>query len=157
MYAREGYPISTRKAQIWRNASQNRQLRPILSALLHQTRVPQAGEIVHSPNLARTLQAIALGGGDAFYKGEIARQILAFSKQNGGLFEREDFEAHQSERREPLRITYRGYTVHGQPPVSPGIILMEALGILDGVPLKERSPADRTHWMLVAIKCAFAD
>ncbi|CUU04684.1 MAG: gamma-glutamyltransferase [Armatimonadetes bacterium] len=156
-YARDGYPISPRKAQIWRNASRDRVLRTVLPALLHQTRPPQAGEKVRCPDLARTLQAIASGGRDAFYKGEIAQKMVNFSKQNGGLFEREDFEAHQSELREPLRIGYRGYTVHGQPPVSQGIILMEALGILDGVPLKEISPADRTHWMVEAIKCAFAD
>lgn len=59
--------------------------------------------------------------------------------------------------REPLQVTYRGYTVHIQPPVSQGIILAEALAILDGVNLREMHPAERIHWMVEAIKCAFAD
>lgn len=156
-YAREGYPISPRKAQVWRNASRNRDLRSILPALLHQNRPPQVGDRVRSPDLARTLQIIATGGREAFYHGEIAKQIVAFSRQNGGLFEHEDLEVHQSEVREPLRLSYRGYTVHGQPPVSKGVILLEALGILEGISLKDLAPADRVHWMVEAIKCAFAD
>ncbi len=156
-YAREGYPISPRKEAIWRNASRSRDLRPLLSALLQPAGVPRTGDKVRSPDLARTLQLIASGGRDAFYKGEIAQQIVAHSRKYGGLMEPEDLEAHQSELREPLRVNYRGYTVHGQPPVSQGIILLEALAILESVNLREMNPADRIHWMVEAIKCAYAD
>ncbi len=156
-YAREGYPISRRKETIWRNASRSRDLRPLLSALLQPAGVPRTGDKVRSPDLARTLQMIAAGGREAFYKGEIAQQIVAYSRKVGGLFEIDDLEAHQSEIREPLRVSYRGYEVHGQPPVSQGIILLEALAILEGVNLKEFSPVDRVHWMVESIKCAYAD
>ncbi len=156
-YAREGYPISPRKEAIWRNAARSRELRPIISALLHQSQPPRAGECVRCPDLARTLQQIAEGGRDAFYKGDIARRIVEFCRQQGGWFELEDLASHASELREPLKVSYRGYTVHAQPPVSQGIILAEALAILDGVNLREMAPADRIHWMVEAIKCAFAD
>ncbi len=156
-YARDGYPISPRKESIWRNASRSSELRPILRALLHQERVPRAGEIVRCPDLARTLQLIASEGRDAFYKGEIARQIALYSQRNGGLMTQEDLEAYQSEWREPLRVDYRGHTVHIQPPVSQGIILAEALALLSEFNLREMSPADRAHLMVEAIKLAYAD
>jgi gamma-glutamyltranspeptidase/glutathione hydrolase len=156
-YAREGYPISPRKEAIWRNAARSRELRPVLNGLLQQSQPPRAGERVRCPDLARTLQLIAEQGRDAFYKGEIARRIVEFCRQQGGWFEADDLAAHASELREALRVNYRGYTVHAQPPVSQGIILAEALAILEGVNLREMSPADRIHWMVEAIKCAFAD
>jgi gamma-glutamyltranspeptidase/glutathione hydrolase len=156
-YARDGYPISPRKETIWRNAARSRELRPVLSALLHQSQPPRAGERVRCPDLARTLQQIAEGGREAFYKGEIARRIVEFCRQQGGWFEFEDLAAHASEIREPLQVNYRNFTVHAQPLVSQGIILAEALAILDGVKLQEMAPADRIHWMVEAIKCAFAD
>jgi gamma-glutamyltranspeptidase/glutathione hydrolase len=156
-YAREGYPISPRKATIWRNAARGRELRPVLNALLHPSQPPRAGERVRCLDLARTLQQIADGGREAFYKGEIARRIVESCRQQGGWFEFEDLAAHASEMREPLQVNYRTLTVHAQPPVSQGIILAEALAILDGVKLQEMIPADRIHWMVEAIKCAFAD
>ncbi|MFX7491504.1 gamma-glutamyltransferase, partial [Acinetobacter baumannii] len=80
-YAEQGYPISERKANLWRNASRSNDLRPVLRGLLGQERAPRAGEIVRCLHTARTLKAIAAGGRDAFYKGEIARRIVAFCRE----------------------------------------------------------------------------
>ncbi|MCS6924141.1 MAG: gamma-glutamyltransferase [Fimbriimonadales bacterium] len=156
-YAEQGYPISERKANIWRNASRSNELRPILGALLGQERAPRVGETVRCIDTARTLKAIASGGRDAFYKGEIARRIVAFCRQQGGWFEPDDLARHESELLEPLRVRYRNYLVHGQPPVSQGIILLEALALLDGFSLREMEAAQRAHLMVEAIKCAYAD
>ncbi|MFN7019117.1 MAG: gamma-glutamyltransferase [Fimbriimonadales bacterium] len=156
-YAEQGYPISERKATIWRNASRSSDLRPVLRALLGQERAPRVGETARCPDTARTLKAIAAGGRDAFYKGEIARRIVAFCREQGGWFEPLDLARHESEILQPLRVRYRNYTVHGQPPVSQGIILMEALALLDGYNLKSMDAGERTHLMVEAIKCAFAD
>lgn len=156
-YAEQGYPISERKANLWRNASRSNDLRPVIRELLGQERAPRAGEMVRCVNTARTLKAIAAGGRDAFYKGEIARRIVAFCREQGGWFEPDDLARHESEILQPLRVRYRDYTVHGQPPVSQGIILMEALALLDGFDLKGMDAVQRTHLMVEAIKCAFAD
>lgn len=157
-YAREGYPISPRKESVWRNASRSSELRPILSALLHQERPPRVGEIVRCPDLARTLQQIASEGRNAFYRGEIARQIAQYSQRTGGLMTYEDLEGYQSEWREPLQVDYRGHTVHIQPPVSQGIILAESLALMEGFAnLRDLPPAERTHLMIEAIKLAYAD
>ncbi len=156
-YAEQGYPISERKANIWRNASRSNDLRPVIRGLLGQERAPRAGETVRCLDTARTLKAIAAGGRDAFYKGEIARRIVAFSREQSGWFEPDDLARHESEVLQPLRVRYRNYTVHGQPPVSQGIILMEALALLDGYDLKAMDAVQRTHLMVEAIKAAFAD
>lgn len=156
-YAEQGYPISERKANLWRNASRSNDLRPVIRELLGQERAPRAGEMVRCVNTARTLKTIAAGGRDAFYKGEIARRIVAFCREQGGWFEPDDLARHESEILQPLRVRYRDYIVHGQPPVSQGIILMEALALLDGFDLKGMDAVQRTHLMVEAIKCAFAD
>jgi gamma-glutamyltranspeptidase/glutathione hydrolase len=156
-YAEQGYPISERKANIWRNASRSSELRPVLQGLLGQDRAPRAGEIVRCPDTARALKAIAAGGRDAFYKGELARRLITYSQRHGGWFEADDLARHESEILEPLRVRYRAYTIHGQPPVSQGIILMEALALLDGFDLRGMDAVQRTHLMVEAIKCAFAD
>ncbi len=156
-YAEQGYPISARKAQIWSNAARSSALRPVLQGLLGQERAPRAGEIVRCLDTARTLKAIAAGGRDAFYRGEIARRIVAFCRQHGGWFEADDLARHESELLPPLRVRYRRHTVHGQPPVSQGIILLEALALLDGFDLRRMELAQRTHLMIEAIKCAYAD
>jgi gamma-glutamyltranspeptidase / glutathione hydrolase len=116
-----------------------------------------AGEIVRCPDTARTLKAIAAGGRDAFYKGELARRLIAYSQQQGGWFEADDLARHESEITEPLRVRYRAYTIHGQPPVSQGVILMEALALLDGFDLRGMDAVQRLHLMVEAVKCAFAD
>ncbi|MGQ9901478.1 MAG: gamma-glutamyltransferase family protein [Fimbriimonadales bacterium] len=156
-YAEGGYPISTRKANLWRNASRSSELRPVLQGLLGQDRAPRAGETVRCLDTARALKAIAAGGRDAFYKGELARRLVAYSQQQGGWFEAEDLARHESDLTDPLRVRYRTFTVHGQPPVSQGIILMEALALLDGFDLRTMDATQRTHLMVEAVKCAFAD
>jgi gamma-glutamyltranspeptidase/glutathione hydrolase len=129
----------------------------VLQGLLGQDRAPRAGETARCPDTARALKAIAAGGRDAFYKGELARRLVAHSQQHGGWFDADDLARHESELIEPLRVRYRAYTVHGQPPVSQGIILMEALALLDGFDLRGMDAVSRMHLMVEAVKCAFAD
>lgn len=156
-YAQNGYPASPRKANIWRQAQRAAEGKSILPALLHRQTAPIAGNKIRCPDTAWSLHQIAQGGRDAFYRGEIAERLLRFSKEHGGLFEAEDFVAHRTEVLEPLKADYRDYTVHGQPPVSQGIILLEALRIIEGYDLKAMTLPDRLHVMIEAVKCAFAD
>lgn len=156
-YAQNGYPASPRKANIWRQAQRTPELKAILPALLHRQTAPGAGSTLRCPDTAWCLRQIAQGGRDAFYKGEIADRLIRYSRENNGLFEPEDFAAHRTDTLEPLKVEYRGYTVHGQPPVSQGIILLEALKIIEDYDLKTLSLPDRLHVTVEAVKCAFAD
>jgi len=122
-------------------------------------RAPAMGERWSAPLLARTLQLVAKGGADAFYRGEIAERIVAYSKSQGGPFELDDFARQQASTCTPLTTDYRGYTVHETAPPSQGFILLEQLNIIEGFDLKSLDPvgAERMHLLLEAKKLAFAD
>jgi gamma-glutamyltranspeptidase/glutathione hydrolase len=119
-----------------------------------------AGDTIRLTDLARTLEAIATGGPDAFYTGWIADSIAADMTRNGGLITRRDLAQYEAKEREPVRGTYRGYSVHSMPPPSSGgIALVEMLNILERFDLRrEGRYAPRTlHLMTEAMRRAFHD
>jgi len=120
---------------------------------------PAKGELFRNPDLAHTYRLLAEQGRDAFYKGEIAEKIDAFSRANGGYLRKEDFAAHQSEWVEPISTNYRGYDVCELPPNTQGVTTLEMLNILEGYDLKTMGfgSADALHVMIEAKKLAFED
>ena len=72
---------------------------------------PAKGEIFKNPNLANTLDKIARGGRNEFYRGSIAKSIDAFMKSQGGFLTYDDMARHTSEWVEPVSSTYRGYDI----------------------------------------------
>jgi|RhiMethySRZTD1v2_1073278.scaffolds.fasta_scaffold00978_16 gamma-glutamyltranspeptidase / glutathione hydrolase len=122
-------------------------------------RPPAAGERWSAPNLAKTLRAIAHGGADAFYRGEIAEKILAFLKKEGALFHADDFAQQHAVVYEPISTVYRGLTVYETAPPSQGFLLLEQLNIIEGFDLGTFGAlsAERMHLLIEAKKLAFAD
>ena len=122
-------------------------------------RAPAEGEPFANPALARTLELLSAGGRDAYYRGEIAEKIVAFSKKIGGFFAMEDFARHTSEWQEPISTTYRGTTVWELPPNGQGLAALELLNILERYDLKAigRDNPDFWHVLVEAKKLAFAD
>ncbi|HYC48308.1 MAG TPA: gamma-glutamyltransferase [Burkholderiales bacterium] len=122
-------------------------------------RVPAAGEQWKAPNLAKTLRAVAKGGAEAFYRGEIAAKLLAFLKQEGQTFTADDFARQEAVVYTPISTDYRGATVHTTAPQSQGFLVLEQLNILEGFELGQLAPysAERMHLMIEAKKLAFAD
>ncbi|MCX6362542.1 MAG: gamma-glutamyltransferase family protein, partial [Armatimonadetes bacterium] len=121
--------------------------------------LPRPGEAIRQPALAHTLLQIAEGGADAFYRGPIASSIERRVRADGGWLAEEDLAAHEPDIRRPLATTYRGRVVHGQPPVSQGLILLEALNIVElwDLPSMAWNAANRHHILLEASKLAAAD
>ena len=90
------------------------------------------GELHRQPELAATLQRIADGGPDEFYKGETANLIVAEMERGNGLITLEDLAAYEAKWREPLRAEWRGYEVlSAPPPSSGGFALIQLLKIKD--------------------------
>jgi gamma-glutamyltranspeptidase/glutathione hydrolase len=120
-------------------------------------RAPVLGEVVRYPKLASTLEAIAAGGSDEFYRGTVGRSLSAGVKAAGGLLAAEDLADCRAELLEPIATTYRGCTVFEQPPVSQGIILLLQLAILDGFDISRMGhlSVDAVHHMVEAKKLAF--
>jgi gamma-glutamyltranspeptidase / glutathione hydrolase len=122
-------------------------------------RAPAMGERWAAPMLARSLRAVAKGGAEAFYRGEIAEKIVTYCKTQGGLFELDDFARQQAVTYAPIASDYRGLTVHETAPPSQGFLLLEQLNIIEGFDLKSLNPmsAERIHLLTEAKKLAFAD
>jgi len=92
---------------------------------------PKTGSVFRNPDLARTYKAIAQGGRDAFYKGEIAKTIDAYFKRIGGWLRYEDLAAHHGEWIEPHMTDYRGVGVHALGANTQGIATLQMLNILE--------------------------
>lgn len=99
----------------------------------------QAGDRLIQPELARTLEQIATGGPDAFYRGPIADQLVAEMEAGGGLISKQDLASYRANVRAPIHGTYRGYDVYGAPPPSSGgICLVMMLNILENFQLDQQ-------------------
>jgi gamma-glutamyltranspeptidase/glutathione hydrolase len=159
-YAREGFPVTELIARYWQLSV------PLLSKfpgfgeqMTRNGRAPEKGEIWKNSNLADTLQAIADGGRDAFYKGRIAHVIGDYFKANGGFLSYEDMAAHKGEWVEPISTNYRGVEVWELPPNGQGLAALEILNTLEGYDLKKYgfgSP-EHVHLFVEAKKLAWED
>jgi gamma-glutamyltranspeptidase/glutathione hydrolase len=158
--AENGFPVMEKTAEDWNAEVKKLKQTPAAAAnYLIAGRAPRPGEIFRQPNLARTLRTLALGGRDAFYKGEIAKAIADYCEKNGGFISLADMAAHKSEWVEPISTTYRGYTVYEIPPNGQGLTALLALNILEGFDLAalSRRPVRYYHTLIEATKLAFAD
>lgn len=117
------------------------------------------GDILRQPDLADTLDQIARGGADAFYRGDFARRLAAYSRDVGGAFDADDLAAYRCAVAAPIAVRWRGRTVYSNPPVGQGIVLLEALGILDACArrLADAAHDAAVHRQVEALKLAFAD
>ena len=95
MYARDGFPVSEVIADQWQHDAPLLLQHPASAqAYLIDGKAPRAGDVHRQPHLAETLRILADEGRDAFYSGDIAKRIVAFSQADGGFFDLEDFAAH---------------------------------------------------------------
>lgn len=159
-YAEEGFPVSEVIAGYWRSGETSYKRHPgWAKTYAPEGHAPHAGEVFKNPYLARTYREIAQGGRDAYYKGRIAKEIVHFSEQHGGLFSQRDFEENHSSWEEPVSATYRGYQVWELPPPGQGIAALEMLNLLEGYDLKKMGPESPDYWHLLveAKKLAYAD
>jgi gamma-glutamyltranspeptidase/glutathione hydrolase len=158
-YAREGFPVSEIIAEEWSLCTGLLQNEDAKRTFTVDGRGPRVGEIVRLPAMARSLSAIAAGGADVFYRGEIAEQIAACSEGEGGWLAREDLASHRSQWVEPISTSYRGYDVYEIPPNGQGLAALIALNILECFDMAESDPlsADLMHWRIESVKLAYAD
>jgi gamma-glutamyltranspeptidase/glutathione hydrolase len=158
--AENGYPVSEVFARYW-EVGEDLLLKneAATKALLLDGRAPRPGEVFLQPDLAATLSAVAEGGADAFYKGEIARSIARSVQEAGGYLSEEDLAEHESTWEEPISTDYRGVRVHEIPPPGQGIAALEMLNILEGFDMGALDPtsAERIHLEVEAKKLAFRD
>jgi len=157
--AEAGFAVGEVAAFFWEQGLVTQAGAANLDELTIGGRAPRAGEQFRNPGLARTLRAIATGGPDAFYRGEIGAAIVAVIEASGGVMAASDLAAHTSTWDEPISTTYRGMRVWECPPNGQGLTALIALNLLEGFELAGQDPlgADRAHLLVEALRVAFAD
>jgi gamma-glutamyltranspeptidase / glutathione hydrolase len=159
-YAREGFPVPEWDAMYWNDATKILQESPTAAKVyLIDGHAPQVGEIFRNESYAHSLELVAAGGHDAFYKGEIARQIVDFSRSEGGTMTLADLADFSAEWVEPISVDYHGWTIDELPPNGQGIAALEMLNIMSQFPLAKfgHNSVDSLHVMIEAKKLAYAD
>jgi gamma-glutamyltranspeptidase/glutathione hydrolase len=116
-----------------------------------------AGATFRQPRLAATLRRIAAEGAAGFYAGPVAEDLVATVTGAGGMLSLDDLANVTAEVAEPLSTRFRALRVYSQPPVSQGVVLLRALGLLDRF-VEAPGPAD-TLWpaAAAALRQAFAE
>ncbi len=163
-YAEQGYAVTPVISRLWETAydSFSKTLTdacfaPWFDTFAPQGRAPKAGEIWRSQGHADTLRRIAKTKAKAFYQGELAERIEAFSVKTGGTLRKSDLADYWCQWVDPISIDYRGYRLWEIPPNGNGIVALMALNLLKGFDFAERDCADTMHKQLEAMKLAFVD
>ena len=137
-------------------------------------RPPEPGEVFVQRDLGRTMRRLCAAADDArsqgrsaalqaardaFYRGDIAREIDAFYQSQGGLLTYEDLAAFHVQIEEPVRLSFRQYDIYTCGPWCQGPVLAQVLSLLEGYDLEalgHNSPA-YVHLLTEALKLVFAD
>ncbi|MCF2949543.1 gamma-glutamyltransferase [Paraglaciecola aquimarina] len=159
-YAKKGFPVSELIAHNMQiNAKFLAKFPGFTQTYMPTGTMPEKGEIFKNKALAVTYEKIATGGRDAFYKGDIARSIAAYMKQQDGYLSYDDLASHTSEWVEPVSTNYKGYDVWELPPNGQGIAALQILNILELHDIEEMGFGSQQyiHTFVEAKKLAFED
>ena len=159
-HAREGFPVTELISHYWKISARVLGKQPgFLETFTREGKTPAVGEIWKNPDLASTLEQIAINGRDGFYEGPVAQRIAAFIQEHGGYVTVEDLKSHRGEWIEPVSTSYRGIEVWQLPPNGQGIAVLALLNIMEGFPVKEWGfgSADLLHHFIEAKKLVFED
>ncbi len=160
--AEEGFPVSPRLADAIAGAQELDLFTATRNHFFRQDDSPLIeGDLLHSPDFARTLRLIAAEGSEPFYHGSIARDIVAAvrTETNPGVMTLADLAGYEVIERPAVCQHYRAYEVCGMgPPSSGGLTVGQMLGMLSAFDLPALGPGpEATHLFMEAGKLAFAD
>lgn len=166
--ARDGFVVSARLAGLVEWAKSRIARSAAANWLMPGGRPVETGARLRNPALALSFEAIAAGGADAFYRGEIARHIVSAVRSDprrGGQMTLDDLAGYRAIEREPVCGVYRRIRVCGAPaPSSGGITLLQTLGILSHFDLRAMRPDPgrstgpaAVHLITEAMRLAYAD
>ncbi|GGW32152.1 gamma-glutamyltransferase family protein [Vreelandella hamiltonii] len=161
--AEEGFAVTPIIHQMWQEAFNtyavypDAAFKPWFDTFAPKGRAPRPGELWASPDHARSLTAIANTHAKAFYEGELADAIDAFSREHGGLLRKEDLAAYQPEWVDPISVRYQGHDIWEIPPNGSGLIVLQALGMLEHLGAAAHDPVETLHHRIEATKLAYVD
>lgn len=159
-YAKNGFPVTELIAyQMQHHTAELKQFSGFAETYMANGKTPKKGQLFTNKALAVTYEKIATGGRDVFYKGDIARTIAAYMKQQGGYLSYDDLANHQSEWVEPVSTNYKGFDVWQLPDNAQGIAALQMLNLLELFDVQDMGFASEQyiHTFVEAKKLAFAD
>jgi len=162
-YAQEGIPVTEKLAREFNQERSDLQRFTISSHIfLNDGKMFRVGDTLRQPELAATLKRIAKNGPEEFYKGETAKMLAQDMATDGGLITLEDLANYQPKIREVLRANYelngqKWEVLSSPPPSSGGVAVIEALNMLQNVPLKGWDDPQSVHMVVEVMRRIFAD
>lgn len=160
--AEAGFIVSPRLAKMVAEEVKNNRVTPDFKTYFTNSKgqYVKAGDRLKNPAYAKSLLTLSSGGSGPFYKGSIAKDIVAKVKAQDGQISMRDMDVYRAVSRTPICGEYRTYIVCSMgAPSSGGITIIQALGMLEQFPLKEWGPKDTQSWHAIAeaSRIAFAD
>lgn len=158
-YAEQGFEVSSRYHRLVRFVAGSLRQNPAAAEIfLQDGKPPRIGYLIRQQELAATIDAIANQGRDGFYRGPVAETMVRESRKFGGVWSLKDLDAYRVVEREPIVAHYRGARiVSAPPPSSGGIVMAQALQILETFDLDGMSNVQRKHHIIEAMRRAFRD
>ena len=163
LLAENGFPISERLAHEFEQ--ERKDLQRFASSrhiFLNDGKMFRPGDTLRQPELAATLKRIARKGATEFYRGETARMLVDDMSRLGGLITLDDLAKYQPKIREILQAKYESNghaweVLTSPPPSSGGVAIIEALNMLQSVPLKGWDDVESVHMVAEVMRRVFAD
>lgn len=156
--AENGYAVTVKNAEFMAGA-QHYFSDKAEKVIASRGRTPLPGELLIQKDLGKTFRMIAEGGTEVFYYGDIAKEIIRYSKETGGLISQEDLENFDVQWHEPISVKYKEYDVYCPPPPCSGFQYLETLNIIenDDIASLGHNTSEYLHLIIEAIKLASAD
>jgi gamma-glutamyltranspeptidase / glutathione hydrolase len=151
-YAAEGFQVGPKSAYYWKLAERTYAQFPEFAR--HFLPPPPPGARFCSPDLAHTLRLVAESRGEAFYRGELAQQMVRCARDAGGALTLADLDEHRADWLDPIAQAYRDVVLHEIPPNGQGLAAQIALGILRHLDVAPLDSAESVHRQLEAVKLA---
>ena len=125
---------------------------------LENNEVPTDEFLIQQHDLVNTLERISEQGAHAFYKGEIAEQLVSGVKQAGGIWSLEDLEKYKIKQRAPIKTNYHGIEIiMPPPPTSGGVVITQILSMLEDYNLTGIDTIPEIHIVVEAMRRAYQD
>lgn len=161
LLAQDGYVLSYRLANLFKAYKDTlEKYADSKRIFLNNGNFYEEGDVLKQPELAKTLERIKKSGAQGFYTGETARLIAEDMRANNGLITLEDLKNYRAKERTPLRGTYRGHEIISMPPPSSGgIVLLQALNVLENYDLRQmqHNSSKKYHLLAETLRRSFAD
>jgi len=158
-YAEEGFPVTERYQKLASYRLEIMQSYPSTAAIfLEDNQIPDLGYQVIQKDLAETLRQIAAHGATFFYTGGLASRMIQNIRHKGGVWSSQDLSGYRVIEREPIVSHYKNLRiVSAPPPSSGGIVLAQALTMLEGFNLDAVEDVERKHLVIEAMRRAYRD